>query len=130
MGDTQRQIIKRGAIDAGACPSDDDAEPTHSCTLEAENKLGASVWIQVLAGSVNMHYPFTTDPIEQLRVCRVRAPIGLELLEWEAASFATFSISRISADDLAFFVDQLFTLVLGCDDAAYEPRVVIEELEA
>ena len=129
MGDIQRQIIKRAAIEAGACPSDDDAEPAHCCTLETENKLGTPVWIQLLAGSVNMHYPFAADPVEQLRICGIRMPNGIELLEWEASSFATFSLPRISADDLAFFVDQLFTQVLGCDDAAYVPRAVIEELD-
>ena|SRR5215813_3545809 len=129
MGDTQRQIIKRSAIEAGACPSDGDAEPTHCCTLEAENTLGAPVWIQLLAGSVNMHYPFADDPVERLRVCGMRMPVGLELLEWTASSFATFSITSTSADEMAFFVDQLFTQVLGCDDAAYEPRAVIEALQ-
>ena len=128
MGETQRQSIKQGAIEAGACPTDAESEPTHCCTFEAENTLGAPVWIQVLAGSVNMHYPFATDPVEKLRGCGISMPSGLELLEWEASSFATFSITSISADELALLVDQLFTQVLGCDDASYEPRALIEEL--
>jgi hypothetical protein len=130
MGDTQRQIIKRAAVEAGACGDNGDAEPTHCCTLQAENTLGATVWIQVLAGSVNMLYPFTNDPVQRLRGCGIRMPIGLELLEWQASSFATFSVTRMSADDLAFFVDQLFIQVLDCDDAAYEPRAAIEQLDS
>jgi hypothetical protein len=130
MSDTQRQIIQQAAIDADACPVDVDAEPTHCCTLEAKNTIGGPVWIQVLAGSVNMHYPFANDPLERIRSCGIRMPVGLELLEWEASSFATFSVASISAGELAFFVDQLFTQVLGCDDAAYEPRAVIEELDS
>jgi len=130
MGDIQRQIIKRGANEAGACSGDASAEPTHCCTFEAQNIDGAPVWIQVLTGTVNMHYPFATDPVEQLRTGGVQIPNGLELLEWEANSFATFSLSRISADELASFVDQLFTEVLGCDDAAYQPRAVIEALDS
>jgi len=129
MGETQREIIKRAAIEVSACPDDGDAEPTHCCTLEAENTLGAPVWIQVLAGSVNMEYPFANDPVERLRACGLEIPKRLELLEWEASSFATFSITDISVDELAFLVDQLFTQVLGCDDAAYKPRAAIEALD-
>ena len=129
MGERQRQEIERGVVEVGACDGGAQEAPSRCCTIVAQNALGAPTWIQILAGTVNMLYPFAGDPLEQLRVCSVRAPHGLELIEWQPTSFATFGVSAGSAGEWAFFVDQLFTHVLGCGEADYEPRLMIETLD-
>jgi hypothetical protein len=122
-------VIERGVVEAGACDAGPDDAPTRCCTVVAQNASGAMTWVQVLAGSVNMMYPYAGDPVETLRVCSVRSPQGLEVIEWEPTSFATFEVPASSARELAFFVHQLFTMVLGCDEAGYEPTTMVETLD-
>jgi hypothetical protein len=106
-----------------------DDPPTAVCTLEATTLSGSSVWIQVMPGNVNMSYPFADEPLELLRARGVRSPSDLYLVEWAAGEYATFGFGDIPARDHAFFVDQLFVKVLGCDDAGYELKASIEPLE-
>jgi hypothetical protein len=128
MGETQRLAIARAAVDVGAC-SGPEVVPTKCCTLLTQDALGAKTWIQILPGTVNMTYPFADDPLERLRIASVRTPFGTELLEWEASSFATFTMTTVLEADIAYFVDQLFVEVLGCDDAGYEVQAMIEMLD-
>ena len=106
-----------------------DDPPSVCCTLEAMTLSGAKVWIQVLPGTVNMAYPFTEEPLDLLLRQGIRSPSDIYLVEWAAGEYATFGFGDISARDHAFFVDQLFVKVLGCDDASYEVRTLIEPLE-
>ncbi len=129
MSETQRREMERGLIEAGAASSDPSAEPTHCCTIVSQDATGAQVWIQALTGSVNMTYPFEQEPLEKLRVSSVRSPLGMELIEWQPASFATFAVQTITVGELAFFLEQLFTRVLGCDEADYETKIMIETLD-
>lgn len=128
MGARQRTEIERTADDVGACTGGPEAEPTRCCTLLTQDSVGEATWIQLLVGTVNMKYRFSDDPLERLRIASVRLPLGTELLEWEATSFATFTIETRSTAELAYFVDRLFVDVLGCDDADYDVRAMIEEI--
>ncbi len=103
----------------------DDA-PTSFCTFESKTPAGTEVWIQVIAGNVNMAYPFTEEPVEFLRQRGVRSPGDMYLVEWVAGDYATFGFSDIPARDHASFVDQLFVKILGCDDGSYELRISFE----
>jgi hypothetical protein len=105
-----------------------DDPPTSCCTLEALTLSGSEVWVQVMPGTVNMSYPFTEEPLELLHRRGVRSPSDLYLVEWKAGEYATFGFGDISPRDHAFFVDQLFVKVLGCDDASYELKTSIEQL--
>lgn len=129
MSDIQRREIERGLIDAGAVSADPNAEPTHCCTIVSQDAAGSQVWIQALTGSVNMMYPFEQEPLEKLRVSSVRSPLGMELIEWQPTAFATFAVSTVTVGELAFFLEQLFTRVLGCDEADYETQIMIETLD-
>ena len=106
-----------------------DDPPPACCTFETVNSAGAEVWIQAMAGTVNMGYPFTEEPLEMLRGRGVRGPAGLYLVEWAAGEYATFGFDNISPRDHAFFVDQLFVKVLGCDDESYALKASLEVLE-
>lgn len=105
-----------------------DGSPAACGMIEALAATGEHVWIQVLAGTVNMLYPFEDDPLERLRRVGVRSPLGLELIETSAREFATFSVPDSTSRFVAFFVDRLFVLVLGCEDEAYDPRGSVEAL--
>jgi hypothetical protein len=105
-----------------------DDPPTSCCTLEAMTLSGSQVWIQVMPGTVNMACPFTEEPLELLRRRSVRSPSDIYLVEWAAGEYATFGFGDISARDHAFFVDQLFVKVLGCDDTSYTLKTSIEPL--
>lgn len=109
--------------------SSPDDLPTSCCTLEAMTLSGSGVWIQVMPGTINMAYPFTEEPLDLLRRQGVRSPSDIYLVEWSAGEYATFGFGDISARDHAFLVDQLFVKVLGCDDASYELKILIEPLE-
>ena len=109
--------------------SGEDDPPTSCCTLEATTLSGSEVWVQVMPGTVNMAYPSADEPLELLRRQGVRSPPDIYLVEWAAGEYATFGFGNISARDHAFFVDQLFVKILGCDDASYELRIKIEGLE-
>lgn len=106
-----------------------DDPPTSCCTLEALTLLGAQVWIQVMPGTVNMVYPFTEEPLELLLRRGVRSPPDIYLVEWAAGEYATFGFGSITSRDHAYFVDQLFVKILGCDDTSYELSILIEPLE-
>jgi hypothetical protein len=110
--------------------SSPDDPPTSCCTLEAMTLLGSEVWIQVMPGTVNMAYPFTEEPLDLLRRQGVRSPSDIYLVEWAAGEYATFGFGDISVRDHASFVDQLFVKVLGCDDASYQLKASIEQLES
>lgn len=105
----------------------DDA-PTLLCTLESTTSSGSQVWIQVLPGNVNMAYPFAEEPLGLLRQRGVRSPHDLYLVEWVAGEYAAFGFSHIPARDHASFVNELFTKILGCDDAGYRVRTTIESI--
>ena len=81
-----------------------------------------------MPGTINMAYPFTDEPLELLSRRGVRSPSDIYTVEWAAGEYATFGFGDISPRDHAFFVDQLFVKVLGCDDASYKFKALIEPL--
>ncbi len=110
--------------------SSPDDSPTSCCTLEAMTLSGSEVWIQVMPGTINMAYPFTEEPLELLHRQGIRSPSDIYLVEWAAGEYATFGFGDISPREHAFFVDQLFVKILGCDDASYQLKTSIEQLES
>jgi hypothetical protein len=106
-----------------------DDPPPACCTFETVNLAGAGVWLQAMAGTVNMSYPFAEEPLELLRGRGVRGPESLYLVEWAAGEYATFGFDNIQPRDHALFADQLFVKVLGCDDDGYALRTAFEQLE-
>ncbi|MBA3766310.1 MAG: hypothetical protein H0W99_04845 [Acidobacteria bacterium] len=97
---------------------------------EAMTLSGSEVWIQVMPGTINMAYPFTEEPLELLHRQGIRSPSDIYLVEWAAGEYATFGFGDISPREHAFFVDQLFVKILGCDDASYQLKTSIEQLES
>ena len=129
MGVSQIAAIEPSISEIYKGISSPDDPPTSCCTLEAMTLSGSEVWIQAMPGTVNMLYPFAEEPLDLLHRQGVRSPSDIYLVEWAAGEYATFGFGDITARDHAFFVDQLFVKVLGCDDASYELRILIEPLE-
>jgi hypothetical protein len=129
MGANQIAAIEPSLSEVYKGIASPDDPPTSCCTLEAKTLSGAEVWIQVMPGTVNMAYPFTEEPLELLRKQGVRSPSDTYLVEWAAGEYATFGFGHISAREHAVLVDQLFVKVFGCDDAGYNPEILIEPLE-
>jgi hypothetical protein len=129
MGASQSRMIEQGVAAAYQKVVGPDQAPGLCCTFEASSAAGAPVWIQVMAGTVNMEYPFADDPAERLRRADAFGHLKPELIDWSANTFATWDMASIAPRDVAWFVDRLFTRVLGCDDAAYDPRVTMEDLD-
>ncbi len=127
MGATQIAEMMPSLSEVYRGISSPDDPPALSCTFEVTSS--SEVWIQVLPGNVNMAFPFTEEPFELLRRQGVRSPAEMYLVEWAAGEYATFGFDNVSPGDHAFFVDQLFVKILGCDDASYEVRITIEPLE-
>ena len=129
MGANQIAVMEPSLREVYKGISGPDDPPTSCCTLEATTLSGSQVWIQVMPGTVNMAYPFIDEPLELLRREGVRSPSDMYLVEWAAGEYATFGFNNISPRDHAFFVDRLFVKVLGCDDASYKFKALIEPLE-
>jgi hypothetical protein len=129
LGVNQIAAMEPSLIEVYKGISNSDDPPTLCCTLETMTLSDSEVWIQVMPGTINMVYPFTEEPLDLLRRKRVRSPSDIYLVEWAAGEYATLGFGNIPARDHAFFVDQLFVKVLGCDDASYELKMLIEPLE-
>lgn len=129
MGSSQIAQMGPGLSEIYKGISGPDDPPTTCCTLEAKTPSGTEVWIQAMPGTVNMEYPLAEEPLELLSRQGVRSPPDIYLVEWAAGQFATFGFGDLSARDHAFFIDQLFVKVLGCDDESYETRITLEALE-
>ncbi|MDQ6941376.1 MAG: hypothetical protein M3169_02550 [Candidatus Eremiobacteraeota bacterium] len=129
MGDDQVAAMEPSVAEVYKGIVKPDDPPTLCCTLESRSASGSKVWIQVMPGTVNMGYPFATEPLELLRNRCVDTPPGMYLVEWNANEYATFGFENVSPHDHATFVDQLFVRVLGCDDATYELGISSEPLD-
>jgi hypothetical protein len=129
MGAKQIAEMEPSLREVYAGVSGPDDPPTACCTMESVNLSGAEVWLQAMPGTVNMAYPLASEPLSVLRERGVRCPAGFYLVEWAAGEYATFGFDNIAPRDHAFFADQLFVKVLGCDGESYALRTTIEPLE-
>jgi hypothetical protein len=127
--DAQRAIIERAVEEVGRKASGPDVQTGLCATLTARNAAGVEVWIQVIAGNINMVYPFADHPVARFRLMSAFGPLKVELIDWQADTYVTWDTSGIAARDVAYLVDRFFTTILGCDDA-YAPTATLEDLDA
>lgn len=106
------------------------AEEGNLClTLEANGD--EKIWVQVVAESVNMAYPFRDDPTARLERLQIKDRQLLELVQFESKLFATFGFRKeIASKKVARIVDSLFVSHLGCDDATYTVEMSVSSLNA
>jgi hypothetical protein len=101
------------------------------CTIEAVNTEGEDVSVQVFADSINISpYDHGDEPLSRLRASGALDGLATAptLVDWEADTFATLGIRGNETAAVALFVDRVFTLLLGCDDAGYALTTSIEDL--
>jgi hypothetical protein len=84
-------------------------------------------YVQVVKGTFNVAYPFSDEPADRFAGLASLLP-GMEVTEWEAETFATFSHDDCPASDIAKAVDQLFQMILGDGRDTYGLDVTVEEL--
>jgi len=84
-------------------------------------------WVQVIVGTVNFAYPYRDDPIERLESSRVAPLAGMALQEWEHETNVILTYRGATSEDVANFVDALFTRVLNAP-SGYRVNVTIEEM--
>jgi hypothetical protein len=74
-----------------------------------------AAWVEVVAGEVNVAYPFTDDPMQRLDELALGHTFAIELSEWQPGTFAAFTYDPAATTrELARFVDSLFERLLLC----------------
>ena len=122
-------IIAQAVDEVMRRASGPDGQTGLCATLTAHSAAGAEVWIQVIAGNINMAYPFADEPIARFRLMQAFGPLQVELIDWQADTFVTWDTTGIARLDVVFLVDRFFTTILGCADG-YAPAVTLEDLDA
>lgn len=129
MAQRQRDEIEAaisGLMTAG------EAGASLCCTIEARTAEGEDVSIQVMQETINiLPYAHDDGPLERLESCGATDDLAddkLDVLAWEPGTYATIAIEGLAVADVAQLVDQVFTRLLGCDDASYGPSASTEDL--
>ena len=86
-----------------------------------------NVWVQVTFYLVNVFYPVTRKPTEEIAMHELVPADAVKLIAWEQNKYATFSHSR-DVDDLAAFIDAYLGSVCmkGCEN--YALNVTLQNL--
>ena len=95
-------------------------------TIEAKNN--SDLWIQIKELYLNFAYPFSDEPNEMLRRLGIVVPPDVELVEWEASTFATFEHSFEDLPSTSEFVRQYMTVALDLADDENSTKVLEEFL--
>jgi hypothetical protein len=90
--------------------SDDASDP---CVTFSIPDRESELWVQVLAGVVNVAYPRQEDPTGLFADAVGELARAFELESWEPGRYATFAFDDIGLNELAQVVDRTFTGVLG-----------------
>jgi hypothetical protein len=104
---------------------------TLCCTLDTHDGEGNEVSVQVMQDSINISpYAYSDDPLERLETCGALEDLedlDLDLVDWEAGTYATIGIEELELVDVAQLVDKVFIKLLGCDEN-YSPSASTEDL--
>ena len=100
-----------------------EGDPKFIATLEIQNE--PEKWIQVSWDQFHFAYPITAEPIQLFQGSGGILPAFVELSGWVPNESATFSHGAEPIDDLAYFAERFFNLVIG--DAAANQLVAISD---
>lgn len=106
-----------------------DGAPARLATISAPGEAGERAWIQVMAGSINMAWPFAEAPAARL-ARTVSGATALTLIEWRAGSHAAWDTGALRPDAVATIVDALFAMLPGSGAADVAPAIAHQDLEA
>jgi hypothetical protein len=105
---------------------------TLCCILDTHDGEGNEVSVQVAQDSINIvPYAYSDDPLERLETCGALEDLedlDLEVMDWEAGTYAKIGIDGLELADIAQLVDKIFIKLLGCE-AEYSPSASTEDLE-
>jgi len=104
---------------------------TLCCTLDSHDSEGAEVSIQVMQDSINIApYVYSDDPLERLETCGALEDLedlDIEVVDWEAGTYALIGIEGLELADVAQLVDRVFIKLLGCNEN-YSPSASTEDV--
>jgi len=104
---------------------------TLCCTLDTHDSEGNEVAVQVMQDTINIApYAYSDDPLERLETCGALEDLedlDLELVDWEAGTYATIGIVDVELVDVVQLIDKVFVKLLGCD-SNYSPSASTEDL--
>ena len=95
-----------------------ETPPCNDFCAEFSKSGSSKLWVQVVRGQINFHYPFKTHPDDQLRGLPVPPLASMRCSDWGPSTSATYDgIDLNDVEWLSRFVDGLFTTLyaLGPD---------------
>ncbi len=129
MGQHQQLAIVEAIADV--MTSGEEGE-TLCCTLDSHDGEGNEVSIEVMQDSINITpYAYSDDPLERLETCGALEDLedlDLEVVDWEAESYALIGIEGLELAEVAQLVDRIFIKLLGCNEN-YSPSASTEDVE-
>jgi len=128
MGQHQQIAIAEAIADLMAAG---EKGATLCCTLDTHDSEGNEVAVQVMQDTINIApYAYSDDPLERLETCGALEDLedlDLELVDWEAGTYATIGIVDVELVDVVQLIDKVFVKLLGCD-SNYSPSASTEDL--
>jgi hypothetical protein len=104
---------------------------TLCCTLDTPDSEGNEVSVQVMQDTINITpYAYSNDPLERLETCGALEDLedlDLDLVDWEAGTYATIGIEELELVEVAQLVDKIFIKLLRCSED-YSPSASTEDL--
>lgn len=73
-------------------------------TLEAKDDQ--SKWIQFTWDSINLAYPFNSEPAQNLSKLKILLPNEFELIAWEKNLYVTFSHNAEKINEITGFAEE------------------------
>ena len=126
MGQHQQIVIAEAIADL---MTSGEKGATLCCTLDTHDSEGSEVAVQVMQDTINITpYAYSNDPLERLEACGALEDLedlDLDLVDWEAGTYATIGIEELELVDVAQLVDKVFLKLLGCDEN-YSPQSCLE----
>jgi hypothetical protein len=98
------------------------------CCILLEAKKDSGQWVQLTWDSINAAYPFVEEPLMKLKELKIGLFPGLELSSWEQKKYATFEHPAQPLGQLARFVEEYLTRVLGVGVQRKDLRVEQQQL--
>jgi hypothetical protein len=128
VGQHQQLAIVEAIVDLMTAGEDGE---TLCCTLDSHDGEGNEVSVEVMQDSINISpYAYSDDPLERLETCGALEDLedlDIEVVDWEAGTYALIGIEGLELADVAQLVDRVFIKLLGCNEN-YSPSASTEDM--
>ncbi|MEZ2442860.1 hypothetical protein AB6805_14145 [Chitinophaga sp. RCC_12] len=96
------------------------------CIITFEHATAPQYWLQLTWDMLNVYYPFTNDPVIQLKQWDLDTfeKDGMSLVDWKASEYCTWEHDPENLDALADFIKQYLKKALGKDDSVTSWKII------